>query len=159
MATCKKCGAEMEDGQTICSQCGEPIENLSENQPAVADSKEGFENGTPVQAQEEENTGAQHAQEAFPQRGQPSAKSKKIVIIAACCAVLLIICGFAAKTYFARDLKMMMMGNGKYMQALEKTCTEVITDRAVGSYDMVMNQLPTKNNATAKEFKGSMHID
>jgi len=149
----------MEDGQTICSQCGEPIENLSENQPAVADSKEGFENGTPVQAQEEENTGAQHAQEAFPQRGQPSAKSKKIVIIAACCAVLLIICGFAAKTYFARDLKMMMMGNGKYMQALEKTCTEVITDRAVGSYDMVMNQLPTKNNATAKEFKGSMHID
>ncbi|WP_277668963.1 zinc ribbon domain-containing protein [Caproiciproducens galactitolivorans] len=159
MATCKKCGAEMENGQTICSQCGEPIENSSESQPAVADSKENLENEAPAQALEEENTGAQHAQEAFPQRGQPSPKAKKIAIIAACCAVLLFICGFAAKTYFARDLKMMMMGNGKYMQALEKTCTEAITDRAVGSLDMVMNQLPAKKNATAEEFKGSMHID
>lgn len=173
MATCEKCGAAMEDGQTICPQCGEPVAQ-PKDQSAAADSEATLESTplTPAENAVEEHPEEEHAAEAGehpaeehpadshlqPER-KPLQKSKKIGIIVACCAVFLLLCGFAAKTYFARDLKMLVMGNSKYMQSMERSTAEALTGQTVGAVDMVMQQLPTKNNNMAEEGKVSLHVD
>lgn len=175
MAICKKCGAELEENNKFCLKCGEPVEVLSDSQSEIL---------ADITAETPEAAGTQEASlpigtdfaESVTQQGaeQPEAElqgmetqqakklpknAKKAGIIAAAVVAFLLICGFTAKTYFVRDLKILFMGQNKYMQTVESGTANLITDQTVQALDSAMQQTSLKGNNTASDLQMTVHTD
>ena len=86
-------------------------------------------------------------------------KAKKAIIIAACAVLVLGIGGFIGKTYYARDLLKLFMGQNKYAQSLEEATAYGLTDKTVQTLDTVVQSLPTQGNNQAADFETTLHID
>ncbi len=182
MKICQKCGAQVEDGIDICPECGTPLE-LQSTEPAA---QEDTMNSQPTaeeyplneapkwtseQIQQPESTqtisaeGTSVPQWTLDQQQTPavpvkkSGKGKKIIIIAACAVLVLGISGFIGKTFFARDLMKLFMGQNKYAQSLEESTAYALTDKTMQTLDSVMQSIPVQKDNQAADFEGSLHVD